>query len=169
MVMDKTMIVAGIGSRKGVTADEVIDAIDHALRVHGLSRSAIAALATTEFKRGEAGIFEAAQRLGVLVTVVDGATSAPACPLWGGIEGGGDPQTKVPAEIPSPLTPPHEGEGVLGPAALTHSNLSQALAGTPSVSETAALAAAGSGARLAGPRLAVGRVTCAIAFRDNTP
>jgi cobalt-precorrin 5A hydrolase len=49
-------------------------------------------------------------------------------------------------------------------ASLTHSDLSQAIAGTPSVSETAALAAAGEGARLAGPRIAVGPVTCAIAF-----
>ena len=47
---------------------------------------------------------------------------------------------------------------------LSHSDLSLAVAGTPSVSEAAALAAAGEGARLAGPRTVVGPVTCAIAF-----
>jgi cobalt-precorrin 5A hydrolase len=46
---------------------------------------------------------------------------------------------------------------------LTRSELSQTLAGVPSVSETAALAAAGEGARLLGPRIIVGPVTCAIA------
>ena len=47
---------------------------------------------------------------------------------------------------------------------LSHSDLSLSLAGTPSVSEAAALAAAGKGARLAGPRTVVGPATCAIAF-----
>jgi cobalt-precorrin 5A hydrolase len=47
---------------------------------------------------------------------------------------------------------------------LSHSDASLSLAGTPSVSEAAALAAAGDGARLAGPRIVVGPVTCAIAF-----
>jgi cobalt-precorrin 5A hydrolase len=47
--------------------------------------------------------------------------------------------------------------------ALTRSEPSLAAAGTPSVSETAALAAAGQGARLIGARTIVGPVTCAIA------
>ena len=34
------MIVAGIGSRKGVAANDVLAAIDAALAAHGLSRSA---------------------------------------------------------------------------------------------------------------------------------
>lgn len=46
---------------------------------------------------------------------------------------------------------------------LTRSVASQAAAGTGSVSEAAALAAAGAEARLLGPRIVVGRVTCAIA------
>jgi len=48
---------------------------------------------------------------------------------------------------------------------LTQSAASRAVTGTGSASEAAALAAAGPGARLLGPRLAVGRVTCAIATR----
>jgi cobalt-precorrin 5A hydrolase len=47
--------------------------------------------------------------------------------------------------------------------ALTDSSFSLAATGTPSVSETAALAAAGQFARLLGPRTVVGPVTCAIA------
>lgn len=46
---------------------------------------------------------------------------------------------------------------------LTHSGISLAVAGSPSVSESAALAAVGRDARLLGPRLVVGAVTCAIA------
>ena len=46
---------------------------------------------------------------------------------------------------------------------LTASPASRAASGSGSASEAAALAAAGAGARLLGPRLAVGRVTCAIA------
>lgn len=46
---------------------------------------------------------------------------------------------------------------------LTHSDISLAVAGSPSVSESAALAAAGKDARLLGPRLITGAVTCAIA------
>ncbi|RWM23685.1 cobalamin biosynthesis protein [Mesorhizobium sp.] len=47
---------------------------------------------------------------------------------------------------------------------LSHSDLSQAHAGTPSVSEASALAAAGKGAKLLGPRTVLGPVTCAIAL-----
>ncbi|ODT06649.1 MAG: cobalamin biosynthesis protein CbiG [Mesorhizobium sp. SCN 65-20] len=50
-----------------------------------------------------------------------------------------------------------------GPRTLSHSQASQAVAGTPSVSEAAALAAAGAGATLLGPRIVVGPATCAIA------
>ncbi|CAM5661241.1 hypothetical protein MAUB1S_11531 [Mycolicibacterium aubagnense] len=48
-------------------------------------------------------------------------------------------------------------------AGLTRSDISLAFAGSPSVSEGAALAAAGKNARLLGPRLITGAVTCAIA------
>jgi cobalt-precorrin 5A hydrolase len=47
---------------------------------------------------------------------------------------------------------------------LSHSDLSQAQAGTPSVSEASALAAAGKDAKLLGSRTVVGPVTCAIAL-----
>jgi cobalt-precorrin 5A hydrolase len=50
--------------------------------------------------------------------------------------------------------------------ALTVSPRVLSLKGVPSVAETAALAAAGSGARLLGPRVATPTVTCAIAVGD---
>lgn len=55
-----------------------------------------------------------------------------------------------------------ESEGTL-----THSDISLAIASSPSVSESAALAAAGEKAHLLGPRLVVGAVTCAIAVSGD--
>jgi cobalamin biosynthesis protein CbiG len=52
------------------------------------------------------------------------------------------------------------------PGTLTRSARVEVLFGIPSLAEAAALAAAGPGARLLGPRLAVGRVTCAIAVAE---
>ncbi len=126
------MIVAGIGSRKGVSAAEVVEAIDAALREHGLERSALSSLATGSLKRDEVGIVLASGTMNLPLALVDDAALAAMSELI-----------------------------------LTRSGASMTAAGTPSVSEAAALAAAGDGARLAGPRLAVGRVTCAIAFGDG--
>ncbi|MBA3448684.1 MAG: cobalamin biosynthesis protein, partial [Pseudaminobacter sp.] len=73
-----------------------------------------------------------------------------------------------------PLCPPHSENNRAEPIpaelsaeTLSYSDLSLALAGTPSVSETAALAAAGQGARLLGPRLVLGSVTCALATNGD--
>lgn len=51
--------------------------------------------------------------------------------------------------------------------ALTSSGHSLAVSGSPSVSETTALAAAGQRSQLLGPRVVVGRVTCAIAANGD--
>lgn len=51
---------------------------------------------------------------------------------------------------------------------LTRSARVAAAVGVPSVAEAAALVAAGPGARLAGPRVAHGNATCALAIRKNT-
>lgn len=50
--------------------------------------------------------------------------------------------------------------------AITHSARVEAMLGLPSLAETAALAAAGPGSRLLGPRVAIGNVTCAIAVSE---
>ncbi len=123
------MIVAGIGSQKGVSAAEVVAAVEAALEEHGLERDALSLLATARMKQDEAGIIAAGGTMNLPLILVD---------------------DDVLAEM-SDLT-------------ITRSGASLAVAGTPSVSEAAALAAAGEGARLAGPRTALGRVTCAIAY-----
>lgn len=64
------------------------------------------------------------------------------------------------------------GEAVLRAAAgatLTRSPHSLAATGLPSLSEAAALAAAGPRGRLLGPRLARGPVTCALAKSADAP
>ena len=123
------MIIAGIGSRKGVSAVEVIAAIDAALEAHGLTLSAVSAIGIAPAKRGETGIYAAASRLGLQVLVASASALAQA-----------------------------------SQRTISLSALSQAIADTPSASEAAALAVAGEDARLAGPRLIVGPVTCAIAL-----
>lgn len=69
-----------------------------------------------------------------------------------------------------PLLVPSESDiAAAAPRALTRSAASQAATGTLSASEVAALAAAGRGARLLGPRLIRGHVTCAIAVSEDMP
>lgn len=57
------MIVAGIGTRKGVDAAEVIALIERALDQARLDRSSLTALATAAAKAGEPGIIAAAAHL----------------------------------------------------------------------------------------------------------
>ncbi len=73
------MIVAGVGSKRGVTADDVLAAIDAALARVGLERAAVKVVATPAVKGGEVGIAEAAARLGLpLVLVPQGQLEAMA-------------------------------------------------------------------------------------------
>ncbi|MBZ9709623.1 cobalamin biosynthesis protein [Mesorhizobium sp. ESP7-2] len=128
------MMVAGIGSRKGVTVQEVLSAIETALEAHGLAMTALTALATAALKKDEDAIAAAGRKLNLPVIIVDEAT----------------------LEAASPRT-------------LSNSSLSRDLAGTPSVSEASALAVAGKGASLLGPRTVLGAVTCAIAISGDAP
>lgn len=68
------MIVAGIGSRKGVSAEEVAAALDAALARAGLTREVVGALATPAMKGGEPGITTAAAALGLPLVLVPPAT-----------------------------------------------------------------------------------------------
>lgn len=120
------MIVAGIGCRRGSTADDVQDAVLAALRQAG--RCGIDLMATIPRRADEPGLREAAQALGTALAVPEDAALRDAAPHC-----------------------------------LTRSAHALALTGLPSVAECAALAGAGLGARLLGPRLALGGVTCALA------
>jgi len=128
------MMVAGIGSRKGVGVEDVLAAIETALEAHGLAMTALSALATAALKKDEAAIAAAGRALNLPVIIVDDAA------LRGVSE-----------------------------ETLSHSDLSQEVAGMPSVSEASALAVAGAGAKLLGPRIVLGPVTCAIAISGDAP
>jgi cobalt-precorrin 5A hydrolase len=78
MGMDKAMIVAGIGSRKGVTVNEVLAAVDAALAAHGLARGDVDRLATAEVKRDEPALAAAGSALGRDLDVVGDAGLAAA-------------------------------------------------------------------------------------------
>ena len=127
------MMVAGIGSRKDVTVGDVRAAVETALETHGLSMTALSALATSEIKRNEQAIFLAGRDIELPVLIIsDAALQA------------------------------------VSSATISRSEASRIQAGTPSVSEASALAAAGKGAKLLGPRTVVGPVTCAIAIGGDT-
>ncbi|NGN40877.1 cobalamin biosynthesis protein [Mesorhizobium sp. CGMCC 1.15528] len=122
------MIVAGIGSRKGVSEQQVLDAISATLAEHKIEASQLDAIATAQLKQHEEAIFSAGRKLGLEVLIVGDAELAEA-----------------------------------GKSTSSHSELSLTLTGAPSVSEAAALAAAGENARLLGPRHVLASVTCALA------
>ncbi len=128
------MMVAGIGSRKGVSVEDVLAAIETAVEAHGLAMTALSALATATLKKDEKAIAAAGLALNLPVITVDDA-----------------------------------GLQAASPGTLSSSQLSQDLASTPSVSEASALAVAGAGARLLGPRTVLGPVTCAIAISRDAP
>ncbi|TPK86467.1 cobalamin biosynthesis protein [Mesorhizobium sp. B2-4-17] len=128
------MMVAGIGSRNGVSVEDVLAAIETALEAHGLAISALSALATAPLKKDEESIAAAGRTLNLPVIIVDDAALQAA-----------------------------------SSGTLSNSSLSQESAGTPSVSEASALAVAGKGATLLGPRTVLGPVTCAIAISGDAP
>lgn len=64
------MIVAGIGCRKGASADAIEAAIDGALKACGLERKALSALATAADKGLEPGLRAAAERLSLCLILV---------------------------------------------------------------------------------------------------
>jgi len=121
------MIVAGIGCRRGVSAQEVLAAIKAA-------SACVQLIAIPASKQGERGILEAAKSLGVGVTLIAQADLENA-----------------------------------NARTLTRSARSLAEMNVHSVSEAAALAAAGSSSRLLAPRIALGPVTCALAESEPNP
>jgi cobalt-precorrin 5A hydrolase len=76
--MGETMIIAGIGCRKGTPAAEIETAVSAALAQAGLGRAAIDMLATSAAKESEPGIAGVAAALGVPLTVVPPAELAAA-------------------------------------------------------------------------------------------
>jgi cobalt-precorrin 5A hydrolase/precorrin-3B C17-methyltransferase len=100
-------LVVGVGCSRGAKAGEILALLDRSLGEAGLSKKSVASLASVEAKSDEAGLLEAAQKLGVLLrfyaaeelsamevpnpsTVVEGAVGTPsvaeASVLAGGAE-----------------------------------------------------------------------------------
>lgn len=63
-------VVLGVGSRRGVTREQVLATIDEALAAAGRTRADVRALATIDLKADELGIRHAAEELGVPLRVV---------------------------------------------------------------------------------------------------
>ncbi len=61
-VLRPPSLVLGVGSSRGVGADEVLDLVDRTLAGAGLSAASVSAVATADAKAGEPGIVEACRR-----------------------------------------------------------------------------------------------------------
>jgi cobalt-precorrin 5A hydrolase len=70
MDLDKVMIAAGIGCRRGASAPDIEAAIRAALARANITADALDVIATSEAKSAEAGIRTAAEKLGVCVLIV---------------------------------------------------------------------------------------------------
>jgi cobalt-precorrin 5A hydrolase len=73
MDLDQVMIVAGVGCRKGASADDIGAVIGDALARAGVPATALDLIAAPELKRGERGIVVAAAALGVPLVLVPSA------------------------------------------------------------------------------------------------
>jgi cobalt-precorrin 5A hydrolase len=67
---DEAMIVAGVGFRQGVEADEIVALVEHALERASLARSTLSRLATVEALAALPAFTEAARRLGAVATPI---------------------------------------------------------------------------------------------------
>ncbi|HJH32452.1 MAG TPA: cobalamin biosynthesis protein [Methanosarcinaceae archaeon] len=63
-------MILGIGTRRGVTSQEVIDAVNEALREINTEPGSVHSLASAKMKEHEAGLLEAALVLGIGIEFV---------------------------------------------------------------------------------------------------
>jgi cobalt-precorrin 5A hydrolase len=80
MDLEEDMIVAGIGCRRGTTAEEINAAIDTALAQASLGPDRLSAIATSDGKGSEQGIIEATAGRGVKLVLVRPADLEAAGP-----------------------------------------------------------------------------------------
>jgi cobalt-precorrin 5A hydrolase len=133
MDLGEALMVAGIGCRSGISAEEVEAALAAALAPVAPGKRSLSAIATPAAKGHERGIIAAAAARGIPLLLIDQTDLEAA-----------DTRT------------------------LTHSRHAMAAMSIHCVAEAAALAAAGPTARLLGPRIAIGPVTCALACQADT-
>ena len=60
-------MIIGIGTRRGITKEEVIEAVKQALDECGLNLEEVTALASAKLKENELGLLEAGEMLGIPV------------------------------------------------------------------------------------------------------
>jgi cobalt-precorrin 5A hydrolase len=77
---DEAMIVAGVGFRRGVAAEEIVALIEQALERTALARNALSRLATIEALASLPAFTEAARRLDVVAIPVAQAALLAAAP-----------------------------------------------------------------------------------------
>jgi cobalt-precorrin 5A hydrolase len=65
LVLRPRCLAAGIGCRRGTASDEIEAFVRDSFAAHGLALGSLAAIGTIEAKRDEAGLIQAASRLGV--------------------------------------------------------------------------------------------------------
>jgi cobalt-precorrin 5A hydrolase/precorrin-3B C17-methyltransferase len=70
-------LVVGVGCSRGTGAAEILTLLDSALREAGLARKSVALLASIDAKSGEAGLLEAAEKLGVSLSFRTAEELAP--------------------------------------------------------------------------------------------
>jgi cobalt-precorrin 5A hydrolase len=77
MGMEKTVIIAGVGCRRGAAAQDIETALRAALARAGVTANDLSAIATGTAKQGERGIETVAAKLGVkLMLISDGELKA---------------------------------------------------------------------------------------------
>jgi cobalt-precorrin 5A hydrolase len=74
-------LIVGLGTRKGVKSQEVLDAVDEALQSIGRKREEIGTIVTAWLKREEIGIIEAARFLGKEVIFLNAETLNIQAPI----------------------------------------------------------------------------------------
>ncbi|WP_246776595.1 cobalamin biosynthesis protein [Microvirga sp. VF16] len=74
------MIVAGIGFRRSVTAEEIVTLVEQALERAALARDALAKLATIEALADQPAFTEAARRLAISAIAVEESELSAAAP-----------------------------------------------------------------------------------------
>jgi cobalt-precorrin 5A hydrolase len=68
LVLHPRCLAAGVGCNRGTSSREIVELLESTFASQGLARASLAGLATIDAKRDEAGLLEAAGRLGVPVT-----------------------------------------------------------------------------------------------------
>jgi cobalt-precorrin 5A hydrolase len=139
-------------------------AADHAM---GLDQTMIVAgmgcRAGASAREVEAAIAAALDRAGLAATALGMIATSPAKGAEPGIAAAASERGLRLVVVPQAAFE------AAGARAVTRSDRVFTLTGVPSVSEAAALAAGGPGARLLTPRIAVGPVTCALATVGDAP